>query len=320
MQEVQEYEVVDLFSSILNSSYATQIATEYIITSLMKLTTRFTDPAQIDRIRRILQGNSASLDVEVQQRAVEYGNLFGYDSIRRGVLEKMPPPQIKEESRVLGEATKKSTKASNRKSKSVKPAEQDLLFDLMGDGGVPAADLGANGSQNNTDLLADILGGSTSSPPPPSAPQQSNMSSIMDLFDTSGPTRPPAPSSSNDLFSGMSSPPPQPTAPVIPAHACYDKNDLNITLQLQRNAEGTVQVMARFRNNSMHLSVSNVALQAAVPKTQKLQLNAMSNPELGPGSEATQSMRITGSKGVSTSLSRRLRYFTNNDSLRCDCD
>jgi AP-1 complex subunit gamma-1 len=97
----------------------------------------------------------------------------------------------------------------------------------------------------------------------------------------------------------MSSPPPQPAAPVIPTHPCYDKNDLNITLQLQRNAEGTVQVMARFRNNSMHQSISSVALQAAVPKTQKLQLNAMSNPDLAPGSEATQSMRITGSKGVS---------------------
>jgi AP-1 complex subunit gamma-1 len=214
----------------------------------------------------------------------------------------MPPPQIKEESRVLGEATKKSTKASNRKSKNVKPAEQDLLFDLMGDSGMPAADLGANGSQNNTDLLADILGGSTSSPPPTSPPQQSNMSSIMDLFDTSGTTQPATGASapSNDLFSGMSSPPPQPAAPVIPTHPCYDKNDLNITLQLQRNAEGTVQVLARFRNNSMHQSISSVALQAAVPKTQKLQLNAMSNPDLAPGSEATQSMRITGSKGVST--------------------
>jgi len=302
VQEVKEGEVVDLFSSILNSSYATQIATEYIITSLMKLTTRFSDPAQIDRIRRILQSNSTSLDVEVQQRAVEYGNLFGYDAIRRGVLEKMPPPQIKEESRVLGEAAKKSSKASNRKSKSIKPAEQDLLFDLMGAGSMPAADLGTNGSQNNTDLLADILGGSSSPPPTTSTPQKSNMSSIMDLFDASGPSQPAArgPAPSNDLFSGMSSPPPQPAALAIPVHPCYDKNDLNITLQLQRNAEGTVQVMARFRNTSMHQSISSVALQAAVPKTQKLQLNAMSNPELTPGSEATQSMRITGSKGVST--------------------
>jgi AP-1 complex subunit gamma-1 len=304
VQQVKESEVVDLFSTILNSSYATQIATEYIITSLMKLTTRFSEPAQIDRIRRILQDNSASLDIEVQQRAVEYGNLFGYDAIRRGVLEKMPPPQIKEESRVLGEASKKSTKAANRKSKNVKPAEQDLLFDLMGDGSMPSANLGANGSQNNADLLADILGGSTSSPATSPPPHQTNMSSIMDLFDTSGPSQPAsrAPPPSNDLFGGVSSPPPQAVPAGPPSHPCYDKNDLHIILQLQRNAEGTVQVTSRFRNTSMYHSLSSVTLQAAVPKTQKLQLNAMSNPELAPGAEATQSMRITGSKGVS--------YFT----------
>jgi len=304
---VKENEVVDLFSKILNSSYASQIATEYIITSLMKLTTRFSDPAQIDRVRRILQSHSASLDVEVQQRAVEYGNLFGHNEIRKGVLEKMPPPQIKEESRVFGEATKKSTKASSRKTKTVKPAaEEDLLFDLMGDGGAPP-DLGApSGSQNNADLLADILG--ESSGPTTSRPQQSNASAIMDLFGTNTPSQPTAYASqpSNDPFSGMSSPPPQQPAPTsIPTHPCYDKNDLNIQLQLQRNAEGTIQVMARFKNNSMHQPLSNVSLQAAVPKTQKLQLNAMSNQELSPGGDATQTMRITGSKGVRTSL-----YFT----------
>ena len=315
VQEVKEHEIVDLFSTILNSSYATQIATEYIITSLMKLTTRLSDSAQIDRIRRILQSNSASLDTEVQQRAVEYGNLFGYDAIRRGVLEKMPPPQIKEESRVFGEAAKKPNKAANRKSKSVKPAEQDLLFDLMGEGGT--GDLTApNGSQNNTDLLADILGGSSSPPPASAGPQQSNVSSIMDLFGTPGPSQPAhsAPPPSNDLFSGMSSPPPQPAAPTIPTLPCYDKNDLNIALQLQRNAEGMIQVLARFRNNSMHQSLSAVTLQAAVPKTQKLQLNAMSNPELGPGGDATQSMRITGSKGVSnirTKISNLMVHLAN---------
>ena len=294
VQEVKESEIIDLFQKILNSSYANQISSEYLITSMMKLTTRLSDPAQIDRVRRLLQSNTVSLDIEIQQRAVEYGNLFGFDAIRKGVLEKMPPPQIKEESRVFGEAMKKPNKAANRKSKIVKPAEQDLLFDLMGDGG--AADLGAtNGSSNNTDLLADILGGS-SSPPPAPGQQKSNMSSIMDLFDSSTPTQsqPAAQPPSGDLFSGVASPSPQ--APV--GHSCYDKNDLNILLQLQRNSEGTVQVMARFRNSSLHQSLSNVTLQAAVPKMQKLQLNAMSNTELGPGGEATQLMRITGSKGV----------------------
>ncbi len=239
----------------------------------------------------------------MQQRAVEYGNLFNYDQIRRGVLEKMPPPQIKESSRVLGEATKKTTKASNRKSKVVKPSEQDLLFDLMGDS-APAASP-TNGSQNNADLLADILGGS-SAPSPAPQQQQSNVASIMDLFGP-GPSASPAPapamsaqpSSSMDLFSTAASPPPAAPTPQAPAgHPCYDANGLNVTIATQRNAEGMVQATARFRNTG-GAALSGVGLQAAVPKSQKLQLMNISSSDLGPGVEATQLMRVMGCKGVS---------------------
>ncbi len=303
--EVKEGEIVDLFTTILNSSFATQVTTEYIITALIKLTTRFTEPAQIERVRRLLSGHNASLDVEIQQRAVEYGNLFAYDQIRRGVLEKMPAPQIKESSRVLGEAAKKPPKAANRKPKVIKPKEEDLLFDLMGDNAPSPSPV--NGGQNNTDLLADILGGTSSPAPAASAPppgQSSNVSSIMDLFgpgsgSATSPT-PTTPSSNLDLFAAQSSPPPQPQVQQAPAgFPCYDNNGLNVTIQTQRNAEGVVQAVARFRNTSGG-PLSNVGLQAAVPKSQKLQLLSISTSDIAPGTEATQMMRVTGAKGVSS--------------------
>ncbi|OTA78133.1 hypothetical protein M434DRAFT_38548 [Hypoxylon sp. CO27-5] len=302
VQEVKEHEIIDLFTTILNSSYATQVTTEYIVTALVKLSTRLSDPSQIERIKRLLQFHQTSLDVEVQQRAVEYGNLFSYDDIRRGVLEKMPPPQIKEESRVLGEATKKAKKAANRRSKLVaKPATDQDLLDLMGDTTTTTASLASptNGSQSNTDLLADILGGNTISSPTAASPppQASNTASIMDLF-SQGSTPSPAPASSGlEPLSGLSSPPPQPAAAPPPSSLpCYNANGLNVTLQLQRNAEGAVQVLSRFRNSS-GAQLSNVGLQAAVPKSQKLQLMSISNSDIAPGGEATQLMRITGSKG-----------------------
>src|SRR5271169_4280092 len=89
VKEVRENDLVDLLTTILNSTYANQVVTEYIITAVMKLTTRMSDPAQIERIRQLLGSRTADLSIEIQQRAVEYGNLFGYESIRRGVLEKM---------------------------------------------------------------------------------------------------------------------------------------------------------------------------------------------------------------------------------------
>ncbi|QYT05992.1 AP-1 complex subunit gamma [Trichoderma simmonsii] len=303
VQEVKEGDVVDLFSLILNSSYATQVTTEYIVTALMKLSTRFSEASQVEKVRRILQTHQTSLDVEVQQRAVEYGNLFAFDQVRRGVLEKMPPPQIKEESRVLGRAPSKKAKNANRKSKILKPTEQDLL-DIMDSPAAIAAP--TNGSQaTNSDLLADILGGGSPAPPTSGSPgpQQSNISSIMDLFGpgpaAQSPSPAPASAGLDILSTATSSPPPQqPQSPATQGQwlPCYNANDLNVTMQIQRNAAGLIQAVARFHNTGS-VPLSGAGLQAAVPKTQKLQLLPIASEEIGPGSETTQVMRVSGCKG-----------------------
>ncbi|KAA6408036.1 MAG: AP-1 complex subunit gamma-1 [Lasallia pustulata] len=328
VREVKESDIVDLFTTILNSSYATQIVTEYIITSAMKLTTRLNDPAQVDRIRRLLSSRTADLNIEIQQRAVEYGNMFGYDEIRRGVLEKMPAPEIREEQRVLGEATPKQKKAAARKSiKPNRTTEADLL-DLIGGSDIPAADLSAtiNGSQNNASLLEDILGGGDSISSAPAQPSRSNADSIMDLFSptpniSNGYTsQPPLQSSaqSASLFDGLSAQPPQmPTqspSNSVP-HEAYNKDELKLTLQVQRSA-GVAQVVARFRNTSNFDRFSGVGLQAAVPKSQKLQLNAVSKAELSAGDEATQQMRITAVTGaLPAKLRLRLKVSYSRDGM-----
>lgn len=309
MKEVKENDMVDLFGTILNSNYAGQIVTEYIITAAMKLTTRLSDAAQIERLRRLMLSHQTHLDVEIQQRAVEYGNLFSFDQIRRGVLEKMPPPEIRESQRVLGEATTKSKRSSKIASKKKANAVTELdLLDLMG-GPETETNTATNGSQNNADLLADILAGDSPAPqstsPPPAG--GSNVNSIMDLFNStpsqSSTPQPQAarPPPSADLFGGMASPPPQTATPPIgggPVHPAYNKNDLIITFQVQRSGS-TAQIFARFQNTSNFDHLSNVTLQAAVPKSQKLQLQAISNGELDGGQEATQQMRIAAVNGVS---------------------
>ena len=316
VQPVQEKDVVDLFTTILNSNYSTQIVTEYIITSAMKLTTRLQEPAQIDRIRRLLSNRTADLSIEIQQRAVEYGNLFAYDEIRRGVLERMPAPEIKEEQRVLGEATPKQKRASaaaKAKKAPPRPTEQDMLLDLMGGNDVPASPT-VNGGQNNADLLADIIGGGNSSAPPPQQPS-SNTSAIMDLFGPSPSSngvssstpqqrqQPSSTSASADLLSTFSSnsPVPQQQQPSSagPAHKAYSKNDISLTLSVQRNAGSGAQITARFTNTSNFDRFSGVGLQAAVPKSQKLQLQGISKSELEGGEEGVQVMRVAAVGGVS---------------------
>ena len=317
VKEVRESDLVDLFTTILNSTYANQIVTEYIITAIMKLTTRMSDPSQIEDIRRLLLSRTADLSIEIQQRAVEYGNMFGYDDIRRGVLEQMPPPQIREEQRVFGEkSTPSKDKRQNRvlkdknNKKIAKQSESDMLLDLMGGGDVPAVDSSAtlNGPQDTADLLADILGGGTavSSPPPQtkSPPTASNTDSIMDLFSNGSPrnggaTQPAA--ASADLFSSMGSPPPQQAQPTsAPGHSVYNKNGLSVTMQISRTGAGA-SALARFRNISNFDRLTGVGLQAAVPKSQKLTLQAVNKSTLDGGEEATQGMKIVAASGVSLS-------------------
>lgn len=303
VKEVKESDLVDLFMNILNSTYASQVVTEYIITSAMKLSTRMTDPAQIERIRRLLSSRTADLSVEIQQRAVEYTNLFGYDQIRRGVFEKMPPPEIREEQRVLGQATNKrqSRVLKDKSKKPVKPTEQDMLLDLMGGSDVPAIDTANKtiSGSNTADLLADILGGgpSTSQSPPPASTQPSNVNSIMDLFGSNGnapTTQPPQPSASPAVFAATKTQPSQTPPPVTgaPVHTAFNKNDLTLTLQVQRSGTTNAQVLAKFRNTSNFENFSGVGLQAAVPKSQKLQLTAINKSDLDGGEEGSQVMKI----------------------------
>ena len=296
VKEVKENDIVDLFTNILNSTYATQVVTEYIITAAMKLSTRMSDAAQIDRIRRLLASRSADLNVEIQQRSVEYTNLFGYDQIRRGLLEKMPPPEIREEQRVLGEATNKrqSKMLKNKTKKPTKQTEQDMLLDLMG-GDVPPADTNTAANGAHADLLADILGGdsSRSSPaPPPQQPQQpSGVSDIMDLFGSNGTPQPPQAQAQSQSPVSASGP---------PTHTAFDKNGLLLTLQVQRNSSGgAAQILARFKNTSAMDQFTSVGLQAAVPKSQKLQLNAINKADLDSGDDATQTMKVVAVTGVS---------------------
>ncbi|OAP58150.1 hypothetical protein AYL99_07240 [Fonsecaea erecta] len=290
VKEIKEADIVDLYTTILNSTYANQVVTEYIITSAMKLTTRMSDQSQIERIRRLMNSRTADLSIEIQQRAVEYSNMFGYDSIRRGVLEKMPPPEIKEEQRVLGQSTtpakdKRKTLKAKTNVKVAKTTESDMLLDLMGGSDVPAVDTSAtlNGQQQTADLLADILGGgsSVSSPPPQtkSPAPSANANAIMDLF-------------------GNGTPKPASPAPGGPAlHPAYNKNGLSVAIQVSRSGSA-LQAIARFKNTSAFEQMSNVGLQAAVPKSQKLTLQAINKSTLGPGDEATQGMKVVAATGA----------------------
>ncbi|EHB00034.1 AP-1 complex subunit gamma-like 2 [Heterocephalus glaber] len=101
--QVEEEEVMALLEKVLQSHMSLPATRGYALTALMKLSTRI--QGDTDRIRQVVSIYGSCLDVELQQRAVEYNVLFQkYDHMRAAILEKMPlvehgGPQTDEEAK-----------------------------------------------------------------------------------------------------------------------------------------------------------------------------------------------------------------------------
>uniref|UniRef100_A0A8C3C7L4 AP-1 complex subunit gamma n=1 Tax=Cairina moschata TaxID=8855 RepID=A0A8C3C7L4_CAIMO len=72
--QVTEDEVLDILESILISNMSASVTRGYALTAIMKLSTRFT--CTVNRIKKVVSIYGSSIDVELQQRAVEYNALF----------------------------------------------------------------------------------------------------------------------------------------------------------------------------------------------------------------------------------------------------
>uniref|UniRef100_A0A8D3DUL2 AP-1 complex subunit gamma n=1 Tax=Scophthalmus maximus TaxID=52904 RepID=A0A8D3DUL2_SCOMX len=86
--QVTEDEVLDVLEGLLVSNLSTPVTRGYSLTAIMKLSTRFSG---VNRIKKVVSVYGSSIDVELQQRAVEYNALFKkYDHMRPALLERMP--------------------------------------------------------------------------------------------------------------------------------------------------------------------------------------------------------------------------------------
>ncbi|KAM6203013.1 AP-1 complex subunit gamma-like 2 [Rhynchocyon petersi] len=135
--QVEEEEVLLLLEKVLQSHMSLPATRGYALTALMKLSTRF--HGDNNHIRQVVSIYGSCLDVELQQRAVEYNTLFRkYDHMRAAILEKMPlvdrgQPQENEEA-------EESTTAQVSEAAPVPTEPQaskllDLLDLLDGDSG-----------------------------------------------------------------------------------------------------------------------------------------------------------------------------------------
>jgi len=232
--------------------------------------------------------------------------LFALGEVRVGVLERMPPPELK--ATVMGIVSENKPVGSTQ--------NQDA--DLIGDEIPPTPGPAPNGQES---LIAEIFGNSSPSPSTVSSPtqtQKSTVDDIMGLFGSSAPATVSTPtqalpsgSSAFSLPQTQSPQPPQaPAAPRLTPYTAYDKNELKVTLTPQTVAgrPGVINILARFQIAGGN-PVTGLNFQAAVPKSQQLQMLPMSSPDVNPGATETQQMRVIAPVGSNIRLRLRISFL-----------
>ncbi|KAI5771156.1 unnamed protein product [Gulo gulo] len=126
--QVEEEEVLALLEKVLQSHMSLPVTRGYALTALMKLSTRLR--GDNNRIRQVVSVYGSCLDVELQQRAVEYNALFQkYDYMRVAILEKMP---LVERGGTQDEEAKESKEAQHSEAALVPTEPQaSKLLDLL---------------------------------------------------------------------------------------------------------------------------------------------------------------------------------------------
>ncbi|XP_017787562.1 PREDICTED: AP-1 complex subunit gamma-1 isoform X4 [Habropoda laboriosa] len=304
-----EDEVIDVYQRLLWNPQNTVITKQYTLLSLTKLSTRFQKGNE--KIRQIIDTFGSNLHIELQQRGIEFSQLFRkYDHLRPALLERMPPMETARPQAngiigmVNGEPEPEEEKSSVLEA-STPPSDSSALLDLLG-----TADLGMTPSVsnknppvnattivNNNDLL-DLLGSLDLSAPTPTSvlPQAQTPSQIFSPTNTT-----------NFLVDGLlNSSSVQNDTPTM---VVLDKAGLKITFRLERPPDiADLLIISMSAHNSGSAILTDFLFQAAVPKTFQLQMLSPSSTVIPPSGQVTQILKITNINKVPLRMRLRISY------------
>ncbi|KAI9597660.1 AP-1 complex subunit gamma-1 [Syncephalis fuscata] len=302
-QDISEKDVADMLDTIVTGPYATTTVREYALTAAVKLTGRFQSTNVLKRLQQLVERYKTSLDMEIQQRAVEYAALIGLGDIRSAVLERMPVPEFKEEKATpliprppaSGSANKKATTAT------------DDLLDFMKDDVASTSSMGNSGAQQTTSgsnvatmsLITDIFGTTDSSSTSVASPPAT---SLLDQLGESRQSIPATLSNATGLGIDLS------TAPTT--YTAIDKDGFQVILTPSKDGQNpnVLNVQVSFVNAGVGATVDQLLLQVAVPKTQKIQFLPVSSNTVNPGQTAQQMIRIANPSKTVIKLRLKLSY------------
>ncbi|XP_024868554.1 AP-1 complex subunit gamma-1 isoform X7 [Temnothorax curvispinosus] len=308
-----EDEIIDVYQRLLWSPQNTVVTKQYTLLSLTKLSTRFQKGHE--KIRQIIDTFGSNLHIELQQRGIEFSQLFRkYDHLRPALLERMPPMETARPQAngiiglVNGEPEPEDEKSTILESATT-TSDSSALLDLLGttDVGVtmPVATTNKNSSPSSTtahnnDLL-DLLGSldlNTPTPVAPTLPLQPQSPSTPMFSPTNN---------SNFLVDGLLNTPS--VQNELPNMMIFDKSGLKITFKLERPPDiPDLLVINMLAQNSGSTILTDFLFQAAVPRTFQLQMLSPSSTVIPPSGQVTQVLRVTNMNRASLRMRLRISY------------
>uniref|UniRef100_A0A182PCM5 AP-1 complex subunit gamma n=1 Tax=Anopheles epiroticus TaxID=199890 RepID=A0A182PCM5_9DIPT len=89
-----EHQLVDIYQRLLWSTSVSTTTKQYALVSLAKLSTRIRSKEEETRVKQMIEAFGSHLNIDLQQRGVEFAQLFrDYSHLRPALLEKMPKIQ-----------------------------------------------------------------------------------------------------------------------------------------------------------------------------------------------------------------------------------
>ncbi|TNM98096.1 hypothetical protein fugu_014342 [Takifugu bimaculatus] len=281
--QVSENDVLDALETVLQSHMSSPATRAFALTATMKLSTRITD--NVDRIRSVVSIYGSCIDVELQQRAVEYNALFKkYDHMRAAVLERMPVIE-----KTSGQSNGVSSGESVKDNQPVKVMPGESLLPQ------PPAD-------QVCDLL-DLLGDSGEN-------QQASLVGAVPAAALVSSTATTAGGDLLDLLGGLE---PPPTTPV----PVYEKDGVTLTISCDKQS-GSDLTVTLTASNSTESDISSFMLQAAVPKSVQLHMKAP-NGDLLPArgaAKVSQMVILNNPNKVTLKMRVRISYNRNGSAFQ----
>ncbi|CAH8659243.1 unnamed protein product [Schistosoma rodhaini] len=313
-QPVTELELITVLQRALVSVTSTVQTKQMVINTLVKLTTRFT-PTHLEKLKELIRFYSTNVNLELQQRSVEYSKICSQPiSIRGGLLDCMPvlptnalsgtsnPDNL---SRGINECDVIETEESNTggaKTPSINGSTNQSLtiFDLLGPESEPDSHMTQSATTNHSDTgtnLLDLLDVFAPSETKVSNNTQNAPGFSGDLFGTKNgygaPIIQPAPQPSVLDFDFVNNSGPGLTNQVssIPSTTIYNSNEIKIVFNFVPSAvlDGqfniiTIQLVA---TTTSLQPINSFEFQAAVPKSCQLQLFPPSSSFISCGPNST---------------------------------